>query len=185
MNKNEYISPAHNLSVEHMDELIPLISELLEAGHCVRFSPSGISMLPMIRQGRDSVVLSPVPPVLRKYDIPLYKRDDGKYILHRIVDVKDTYTCIGDNQFRYEHGVRHGQILAVVTAFTRDGKLYKVSDTQYRIYCVFWHYSRGARLLWRRLKNRCKHLKSKIKSKQNSIRRSQGVNASYGKERKK
>lgn len=107
-------------------------------------------MLPMLRQGIDSVVLSPLPEKLKKYDLPLYQRDDGKYILHRIVGVGETYTCIGDNQFELEQGVRHDQMIALVTAFYRGEKRYSVSHWRYRLYCRFWHHSRGIRHVWRR-----------------------------------
>lgn len=133
-----------------MEALMPLFKEQFEAGRSVKFSPRGISMLPMLRQGIDSVVLSPVPEKLKKYDLPLYQRDDGKYILHRIVKVGETYTCIGDNQFDYETGVRHDQVIAVVTSFTRGQRLHSVNELPYRLYCRFWHYSRGMRHFWRR-----------------------------------
>jgi hypothetical protein len=136
--------------VTRLDALMPLIRERLEAGQTVRFSPMGISMLPMLRQGKDSVVLSPVPEKLKKYDLPLYQRPDGQYVLHRVVEVGDTYTCIGDNQFRMEPGVEHGQILALVTAFYRGGKRYEITNFRYRLYCGFWHGTRGIRHVWRR-----------------------------------
>ena len=53
------------LQLERMAQLMPLIRERLDAGQTVRFSPMGISMLPMLRQGIDSVVLSPVPEKLK------------------------------------------------------------------------------------------------------------------------
>ena len=133
-----------------LDDLMPLFREQLAAGKTVKFSPRGVSMMPMLRQGIDSVVLSPLPVKLQKYDLPLYRRDDGKYILHRIVEAGDTYTCIGDNQFVFEYGVRHDQMIAVVTAFTRGGKMHRVDEPIYRIYCRVWHYSRGIRHFWRR-----------------------------------
>ena len=136
--------------VTRLDALMPLIRERLEAGQTVRFSPMGISMLPMLRQGKDSVVLSPVPEKLKKYDLPLYRRPDGQYVLHRIAEVGDTYTCIGDNQFRMEPGVEHGQILALVTAFYRGERKWEVTSPLYRLYCRFWHYSRPLRRFWRR-----------------------------------
>ena len=52
-----------------LEQMMPLIRERLAAGHTVRFSPRGVSMLPMLRQGIDSVEFSPVPPVLKKYDL--------------------------------------------------------------------------------------------------------------------
>ena len=136
--------------VTRLDALMPLIRERLEAGQTVRFSPMGISMLPMLRQGKDSVVLSLVPEKLKKYDLPLYRRPDGQYVLHRIAEVGDTYTCIGDNQFRMEPGVEHGQILALVTAFYRGERKWEVTSPLYRLYCRFWHYSRPLRRFWRR-----------------------------------
>lgn len=134
----------------YMKELVPLFCERLAAGQTVRFSPRGVSMLPMLRQGVDSVVLSPLPDQLRKYDVPLYQRDNGKYILHRIVAVGETYTCIGDNQFDLESGVRQDQMIALVTGFYRGDKFHSVTEPGYRLYCRFWHYSRPVRHFWRR-----------------------------------
>ena len=133
-----------------LDNLIPLFRERLAAGQKVKFSPRGISMLPMLRQGVDTVTLSPLPEKLKKYDLPLYRRPDGKYILHRIVGVGDTYICIGDNQFVYETGVTHDQMIALVTGFTRGTREYSVNDWRYWIYCRVWHYSRPVRRFYRR-----------------------------------
>jgi hypothetical protein len=141
-----------------MDELAPLIRERLAAGQSVILSPRGVSMLPMLRQGRDSVVLSSPPERLRKYDIPLYLRDDGKYILHSAVKIGESYTCIGDNQFVYEYGVRHESIIGVVTAFTRGEKLRSVKSPGYWLYCRLRHYSRPLRRIWRGLRRRAARL---------------------------
>lgn len=129
---------------------MPLFQERLEAGQQVRFSPMGTSMLPMLCQGRDSVVLSPAPEHLRKYDLPLYRRDSGAYVLHRVTGVGETYTCIGDNQFVAESGVRRDQIIAVVTGFRRKGRDHLVTDPGYRLYCCLWHHTRPLRRLWHR-----------------------------------
>lgn len=133
-----------------LEQLMPIIRERLAAGKSVRFSPRGVSMLPMLRQGVDSVLLSPLPEKLKKYDLPLYQRDDGHYVLHRIVKVGETYTCIGDNQFSLEHGLRSDQMIALVTAFTRGDRKISVNSLSYRLYCRFWHYSRPVRHFWRR-----------------------------------
>lgn len=143
-NKTEHFTP--------MDSLVPLFLERLAAGQKVKFSPQGVSMLPMLRQGIDTVTLSPLPDRLKKYDLPLYRRDDGKYILHRVVDVGDTYTCVGDNQFVLEHGLRHDQMIALVTGFTRGEKEHSVTELPYRLYCGLWHYSRPFRHFIRRAK---------------------------------
>ena len=133
-----------------LEDLLPLIQEGLESGKTVRFSPRGISMLPMLRQGIDNVVLSPVPAKLKKYDLPLYRRSSGQFVLHRIIEAGETYTCMGDNQFVPEPGLGHDQMIALVTAFTRGKRLIPVTDPGYRLYCRFWHYSRPLRHFWRR-----------------------------------
>ena len=107
-------------------------------------------MMPLIRQGIDYVELSPLPQRLKKYDIPLYQRSNGAYVLHRVVKVEDTYTCIGDNQFIFETGVTHDQLIAVVSAIYRGEKRVPVTAFSYRVYCRFWHYSRPLRRLWLR-----------------------------------
>jgi len=138
-----------------LDEMMPLIREQLAGGQSVTFFPHGVSMLPLLREGRDSVTLSAPPKRLKKYDIPLYQRADGQYVLHRVVKVGQTYTCIGDNQFVREDGITHGQIIAVCSAVTRDGKRMSANSAKLRFYAVLWHYSRFprrvARAIWRRV----------------------------------
>lgn len=164
--KNEIDKPhiKKGCNTANLKEMLPLIEECLSAGQGVKFSPRGISMLPMIVQGRDSVTLSSAPEKLKKFDIPLYRREDGSFVLHRVIKVGETYTCIGDNQFKAEHGIKHSQVIAVVTSFTRKGKNYSVSCAGYRLYRVLWHYSRPVRRVWRALRVRAARLKRKLKS---------------------
>ena len=133
-----------------LEDAMPVIREHLAAGNCVRIYPRGTSMLPMLRQGIDSVVLSPLPVRMRKYDLPLYQRENGQYVLHRIVKVGTTYTCVGDNQFALEPGLAHGQMIAVVTAFTRGNVEHSVKEPGYWLYCRLWHHSRPVRHFWHR-----------------------------------
>ena len=99
----------------------------------------GTSMLPMLRQRRDLVIIVPPAGRLRRYDIALYKRDSGRYILHRVLRVKkDGYVLCGDNQWRREYGVTDGRIIGVLTAFVRDGREISVTDRRYRLYAHIW-----------------------------------------------
>lgn len=150
MEKREYYTELNNL--------MPLFQERLEAGQRVKFSPRGVSMMPMLRQGIDCVILSPVPEKLKKYDLPLYRRDNGKYILHRVVEVGETYTCAGDNQLELEYGVRQDQMLALVTAFTRGDREISVENLWYQCYCRVWHHSRKLRFFLRRVKNKVRRI---------------------------
>ena len=144
-----------------LDELMPLIKEQLTRGQSVVYFPRGISMLPMLREGKDSVVLSAPPKKLKKYDVSLYQRSNGQYVLHRVVKVEETYTCIGDNQFVFESGIAHSQVIAVCTAFLRDGRRISAGNPILRLYAVFWHYSRFPRRIWASICRRVLRVRNK------------------------
>lgn len=123
-----------------MEELFPMIQELLTGGSTVQLTVTGISMRPMLMHGRDQVELTMPPSKLRRYDIPLYRRENGSFILHRIVKVeKDgSYTCAGDGQSVLETGIEEEQIIAVVRSFTRKGRKISCSDKRYQMYVRVW-----------------------------------------------
>ena len=128
-----------------LEQLLPLIQERLASGESVQFTPQGTSMRPTIYGGRDQVILSPLPEKLKKYDLPLYRRDDGQFVLHRIVKAGQNYTCVGDNQFVLEEGVPREWMIALATGFVRKGKYYSTDGIVYQIYCRLWHWSRPIR----------------------------------------
>lgn len=129
---------------------MPLVRECLASGRRVRYLPfRGLSMLPMLRQGIDTVELAPLPKQLKKYDLPVYQYPSGKYVMHRVVSVKDDhYVCLGDNTYQYEH-ITHGQMLGVVSAFKRGDKRIEVDNPWYRLYSRFWVWTYPIRKLYR------------------------------------
>ena len=69
-----------------MDAVIGIIIEKLDQGGTVTFTPNGSSMLPMLRDGEDVVMLKKPEGRLRLFDVALYKRENGQYVLHRVID---------------------------------------------------------------------------------------------------
>ncbi len=134
-----------------IDDVINIIVEKINNGGTVTFTPKGKSMLPMLRDGEDVVVLSKPKGRLHLFDIPFYKRSNGTYVLHRIVnfDSDGSYVLCGDNQFELEHGIKDSDIIGVVTAFYRKGKAYRVNSFSYRLYINFWFYTRFFRHSYR------------------------------------
>ena len=145
-----------------LKEMYPVIQERLEQGQEVVLTITGNSMSPYLRHHRDQVVLVAADPTaLQPGDVPLILRDDGHFVLHRIIERVDgtvrtrwgcrqeslaaasdlRYTLLGDAQWAIEPDVRPDQILAVATAFIRKGR---------RIECASSAYTRN-RLLWHRL----------------------------------
>ena len=99
----------------------------------------GISMRPMLRNRRDRVIIrSTEGKRLSKWDLPLYKRPDGKYVLHRIIEVRDGYYVIrGDNTYAKEH-VPDDWIVGVMTEFYRGERHVLATNRGYRRYAAFW-----------------------------------------------
>ena len=128
-----------NLEIS-MSESEELIREVVESGGEFQLYPRGTSMLPLLRQGKDSVVLVKVPEHIKRGDIPLYRRADGHYVLHRVIRAeKDgTYTMCGDNQTQLERGITRDQMIATVSAISRKEKMRSVRAISYRAYCFFW-----------------------------------------------
>lgn len=116
-----------------LKELYPLIAEGLSAGGTYRFYPKGTSMLPLLTEGKDSIILSSVCD-LEKGDIVLYRRENGMFVIHRIVKVSDTFTMCGDGQFVLEKGIKESQILAKVTAIYKGEKLLTFDNKSYLFY---------------------------------------------------
>lgn len=136
--------------------------ELQRTGKLV-YTSVGDSMLPLIRQGRDLVILKKPEGRCTKYDVPLYKRDSGKYVLHRILQVRgDGYVICGDNRWQREYGITDRHIIGVLSAVVRDGKEIPVTDRRYRFYVHLWcdfFYIRAG-ILW--LKALPRRLKRKL-----------------------
>ncbi|MBQ2140615.1 MAG: S24/S26 family peptidase [Acidaminococcaceae bacterium] len=121
-------------------DYLPVIETSLKNGGSVRLTITGTSMVPTIRGGRDQVTLCAVAGPLKKYDLPLYRRENGQFILHRIVrvDKEGAYVCCGDHQWVREPGIRPDQIIAVVSEICRKGKTFSVRNIRYRLWSRLW-----------------------------------------------
>ncbi len=107
---------------------------LAESGLYVGLT-KGISMRPMLREGRDTIILSPCEGRLKKYDIPLYRRGEA-YVLHRVVKVREhDYVICGDNCMNKEYGITDADIVGVLTGVRRGDRYLSLSSPSYRIYC--------------------------------------------------
>lgn len=150
MKKNDEKVKIEYLSIE---EMMPIINESLRAGGSVELPVRGRSMLPLLQEGRDSVILRSLKKPLKKHDVILYKRESGTYVLHRIVALEEGgCACKGDNQRAVEHGITHAQIIARVVAFRRGGRLVRAHILRYKVRLAL----RRAKALARKVKRRLK-----------------------------
>ncbi len=141
----------HNKIFFTLAECEPLLRSTLAKGGAFRFIPRGTSMLPTIVGGRDMVELSPLPERLRKFQIVLYKRDNGAFVLHRIVRIKgDTFTMRGDHQYVNEPGIRREQLLGIVTRVTTPaGRILEMETAGARARAALWVHTAFFRRVWK------------------------------------
>lgn len=115
------------------------ILAVMETGTAAPLVISGNSMSPFLVHGRDTVYLTPPPDRLKKGDMIFYRRDSGSYVLHRICAVKgDTFCLVGDGQVEKEPGIRRDQVIALVTAVRRKGKLLKKGSLLWAFFENVW-----------------------------------------------
>ena len=117
-----------------LNELYPLIKEVLESGGTFRFYPRGTSMEPLIHAGRDSIVLDKVDGV-SVGDVLFYRRTNGQFVLHRLIEIRgDEYTMCGDNQRALEFGIKREQILARMAGYYTGEEYHSVEEEEYLAY---------------------------------------------------
>lgn len=122
--------------------------EIIEQNGFLVYTNTGDSMMPLLRQQRDLLIITPKPKGrLHRLDVPLYKRDNGQYIMHRILWVRDhDYVICGDNQWYLERGITDHHIIGILDSVVRDGQTIPVRSTpehphvslKYRLYVFLW-----------------------------------------------
>ena len=121
-----------------IQQLAPLIGEIVDNGGKVRFTVTGNSMFPHFVSRRDTVLAEKALDI-KKHDIVLHRRSSGEYILHRVVSVRgDMLDIAGDNEIVIEKGVCKSQVIAKVCEFTRKGKTTSVNSFPYKLYSALW-----------------------------------------------
>lgn len=125
---------------------------ILEKGFVV-IKPKGTSMYPLLYGNDVDAYIVRVDGPLKKHDVALYLRDDGTYVLHRIMSVESGgYTMCGDNQWTLEYGIEQRQIIGRLDSWYKENRKHTVRDASYLRYVRFWCLSLRLRhfLLWSR-----------------------------------
>lgn len=131
----------------YLDELSDLMLCELENGNGVKFCTKGGSMAPLLISGRDSVILEKAKKI-KKNDVVLFKNNDGKYILHRIVKINGGEIITkGDAMTVCDAPITKENIIAKATAFVRKGKEIKITSLWYRAYLFAYTTKLGKILL--------------------------------------
>jgi len=119
------------------------------------YTAKGVSMLPLIKQHHDVVTIESRPGQYKVRDAVLFKRDNGQYVLHRIIKKHgDKYDIVGDHQYIIEKNIREDQIMGVLTSVDKGKKTIKETDFKYKYYVHLWmfYYPIRCMILWGKAK---------------------------------
>ncbi len=123
-------------------------SELKQKG-VLHTTTTGDSMAPLLKNHQSVVRYRPKTGRLNKWDVPLVKRPDGTYVLHRIVKVLPSgYLTCGDNRRKNDPPVMEEEVIGVMDGYYKGETFVSVSDRSYRTYVFFWGRPNPIRYLW-------------------------------------
>lgn len=129
----------HNVRVVETEALMAQLPQMLTEAEFVPLVITGNSMAPFLAHGRDTVYLSRVTQPLKRGDMILYRRSSGIYVLHRIYRERNgCYDLVGDGQIGLEPGIRREQVLAIVKAVRRKGKLLRKGSFRWEFFEHVW-----------------------------------------------
>lgn len=109
-------------------------NEIRKSGYIV-FTNEGDSMMPLLRQHKDLMVIRKITEPLKKNDAVLFKRPDGSYVMHRIIKVcgLGQYRIGGDNRY-FSEIIPEEWIIGILTEVIKDGKHISVQSEEYKKY---------------------------------------------------
>ena len=118
-------------------------------------------MQPMLYENRDLVVIRATEEPLKRMDVAFYKRGE-RYILHRVISVKDDiYFIRGDNTYIMER-VPRDAVLGVLVSFQRKGKTVSADSLCYRFYARIWTVLYPLRFIYVKTKHLAKRVLKKL-----------------------
>ena len=121
----------------------------------------GVSMQPMLKEGRDTIVVLPKKERLKRLDVALYKVD-GKYLLHRVIQPIDGgYIIRGDNCYENEK-IPEDAVFGVLSEFFQKDKHYFVNDQKYLKYAEKRIKSYPRRKFFYKINKKCKNAVKKV-----------------------
>ena len=127
-----------NIKITEADVLFSAVEETVADGGTIKIKIAGYSMYPLVTSRRDSVLLTKAEKI-KKGDVPLIKRSDGSYVLHRVVGIKNgAFRLRGDYEQNTEYPLYPEQVVAVAKGFYRKEKYIDCNSFWYKIYTFFW-----------------------------------------------
>lgn len=100
------------------------------------FQTAGDSMEPLLHSHKSTVVLTAARGPLKRYDVALYRRPAGEYVLHRVIGFTEGgYRTLGDNRL-WPEVVPAQWVIGVMAGYYPDesGEYISCQSPAYRAY---------------------------------------------------
>ena len=132
----------------------------LEKNGTIAFVAEGYSMWPIIKHRGSSVIVESKKERLTELEVGFYKRQDGTYVLHRVIEVlPDGYVMCGDSQLFIEK-VSEEQVFGKLVGFYKKANYVDCADEKYINKVKKWYKNKGLR----KVRIKFFNLKNKLKS---------------------
>ena len=120
------------------EEFFSAVRQTLEEGKDVDFTVTGNSMWPLLKHGRDRVVLRKTE-IVKKGDVVLFEALPSKYMLHRVTQIsEDNFETTGDcNSFR-DGRFPKSCVIGKAVRIIRKEKSYSIESFLIKIYSALW-----------------------------------------------
>lgn len=159
-----------------MNENELTFEEVLKRDGKLVYTNVGFSMRPLIREGRDVLIIEKCDAsTLKKYDVVLFRRQNvkgrGEYVLHRILKIlpDNKFWIVGDNCTEGEI-VDDSMILGILKGMNRGKKAVDFNGIRYRLYLLFWCKPYPLRIFFLKVRNFLKEITRVFISKLRKIR---------------
>lgn len=105
---------------------------VLEQSGVLSFVPNGNSMWPFIKNRSQTVIIKKSTGVFKSKDVVFFRREDGSFVLHRVMQVFPEYIIVkGDSQINPEK-VDVNNVFGVLDGFYKGKKYIPVTDKKYQ-----------------------------------------------------
>ena len=109
-------------------------------GERVRIRAKGNSMLPMIRDGKDEIVLEkPNKQSFKKGRLLLAQLSDKRFVLHRVKKIDHTHIILqGDGNLTITETCTTNNVISEATTVIRNGNAIRIDSFKWNMYRYLW-----------------------------------------------
>lgn len=129
------------------EKLLSIIETSIKDNGVFSLVVTGTSMTPTLYSNRDVVHLVSTnykPPA--RYDIVLFKRTDGRVLLHRIIKkLPDNRFLINGDSQSWTEEIEATQVIAVAKSYSKKNETISCDTTSYKIKSALWCSTRRLR----------------------------------------